>query len=262
MLLLLHVVVKAVALQLEPFAFGLALSTAQRIGVVPVGDRQDGEVAGAGDADLAGVDGRGQAREDQRGCSGGDDGGRRAFDLCTLAVHGDVVNGVADFLLVVFGGVKGKGDQGRQDEGEEGEWTHGIVGLGFHPMRSKRRAKIVELGVMRPAFLPLLALFSLAFSAESIPAQKIFSVDYESRADVKVFVVDYESRADLVVYKEDYESRADGNDGHWFFVKYESRADKTIFFVDYESRADLKVFFVDYESRAGWRNKSKQHLLY
>ncbi len=34
------------------------------------------------------------------------------------------------------------------------------------------------------------------------------------------------------------------------------------FFVEYESRADLKVFFVDYESRAGWRNKSKQHLLY
>ena len=129
-------------------------------------------------------------------------------------------------------------------------------------MRSKRRAKIVELGVMRPALLPLLALFSLAFSAECIPAQKMFSVDYESRADVKVFVVDYESRADLLVYKEDYESRANGNDGHWFFVKYESRADKTIFFVDYESRADLKVFFVEYESRAGWRNKSKQQLLY
>ena len=67
-------------------------------------------------------------------------------------------------------------------------------------------------------------------------------------------------RADLS-FQEDY-SRADGNDGHWFFVKYESRADKTIFFVDYESRADLKIFFVDYESRAGWRNKSKQHLLY
>ena len=71
-----------------------------------------------------------------------------------------------------------KGDQGRHDQGEEGEWTHGIVGLGFHPLHSKRRA------------------------------------------------------------------------------------DKTIFFVDYESRADLKIFFVDYESRAGWRNKSKQHLLY
>ena len=136
------------------------------------------------------------------------------------------------------------------------------MGLGFHLLRSKRRAKIVELGDMRPALLSLLALFSLAFSAETLSAQKMFSVDYESRADVKVFVVDYESRADLLVYKEDYESRADGNDGHWFFVKYESRADKTIYFVDYESRADLKVFFVEYESRAGWRNKSKQHLLY
>ena len=93
-------------------------------------------------------------------------------------------------------------------------------------------------------------------------AQKIFSVDYESRADIKVFVVDYESRADLLVYREDYESRATGNEGRWFFVDYESRADKSVFFVDYESRADLKIYFVDYESRAGWRNKSKQHLLY
>lgn len=32
-------------------------------------------------------------------------------------------------------------------------------------------------------------------------AQKIYSVNYESRADVKVFVVDYESRADLLVYR-------------------------------------------------------------
>ncbi|MFN5333581.1 MAG: DUF6150 family protein, partial [Bacteroidota bacterium] len=57
-------------------------------------------------------------------------------------------------------------------------------------------------------------------------AQKIFTVDYESRADIKVFVVDYESRADLKVYKVDYESRARGNEGKWFFVDYESRADK------------------------------------
>ena len=62
-------------------------------------------------------------------------------------------------------------------------------------------------------------------------AQKIYSVNYESRADVKVFVVDYESRADLLVYKVKYESRAGNNDGRWFFVDYESRADKKIFFV-------------------------------
>ena len=36
-------------------------------------------------------------------------------------------------------------------------------------------------------------------------AQKIFSVQYESQADVKVFVVDYESQADLLVYKVDYD---------------------------------------------------------
>ncbi len=100
------------------------------------------------------------------------------------------------------------------------------------------------------------------FITGSFFSQKIYSVDYESRADVKVFVVDYESRADLLVYKEKYESRAKGNDGNWFFVDYESRADKKIYFVKYESRADLKVYFVKYESRAGWKNSSKKHLFY
>ena len=111
---------------------------------------------------------------------------------------------------------------------------------------------------MRLLFSPIAAIFTLGLCLVSLnsSAQKIFSVDYESRADVKVFVVDYESRADLLVYREDYESRATGNDGRWFFVDYESRADKSVFFVDYESRADLKIYFVDYENRAGWRNKS------
>lgn len=124
------------------------------------------------------------------------------------------------------------------------------------------RAKISELGVMRSVYPPLLLLLLLGFSFSELAAQKIFSVDHESRADIKVFVVDYESRADLLVFKQDYESRAEGNEGHWCFVDFESRADKKIFFVDYESRADLKVFFVDYESRAGWRNTSKKHWLY
>ncbi len=44
-------------------------------------------------------------------------------------------------------------------------------------------------------------IFVFCLSAASVNAQKVFSVDYESRADVKVFVVDYESRADLLVYK-------------------------------------------------------------
>jgi hypothetical protein len=105
-------------------------------------------------------------------------------------------------------------------------------------------------------------LFFLFITSKSGFAQKVFTVEYESRADVKVFVVDYESRADLKVYKVDYESRAGRNDGKWFFTKYESQADKKIYFVDYESRADLKIFFVNYESRAGWINNSKKHLMY
>ena len=59
-----------------------------------------------------------------------------------------------------------------------------------------------------------------------------------------------------------YESQAGMNDGKWFFTKYVSQAKKKIYFVRYDSQADLKVFFVDYESQAGWRNSSKQHLLY
>ncbi|MEN9947619.1 MAG: hypothetical protein RL106_442, partial [Bacteroidota bacterium] len=78
--------------------------------------------------------------------------------------------------------------------------------------------------------------------------QKLFSVDYESQADIKVFVVQYESQADLKVYKVKYESQATGNDGKWFFTQYESQSKKSIYFVKYESQADLKIFFVDYES--------------
>lgn len=93
-------------------------------------------------------------------------------------------------------------------------------------------------------------------------AQKVFSVEYASQADVKVFVADYESRADLSVFKVDYESRAGENDGNWFFVDYASRADKKIFFVDYASQADVIIFFADHSSRAGWKKKEKMHLFY
>lgn len=73
--------------------------------------------------------------------------------------------------------------------------------------------------------------FTLQFSA-----QKVFSVDYQSQADVKVFVVKYESQADLNVYKVDYQSQAEGNEGKWFFVKY--------------------------RSQAGWKKKEKKQLMY
>ena len=93
-------------------------------------------------------------------------------------------------------------------------------------------------------------------------AQKIFSVDYASQADIKVFVVDYQSQADLNVYKVDYESQTKGNQGLWYFVDYKSQSDKTIFFVDYKSQADLLIYFVEYQSQAGWRNKAKKYILY
>ena len=50
---------------------------------------------------------------------------------------------------------------------------------------------------MKKIFLIAFVLFT--FSA--VNAQKVYSVDYESQADVKVFVVQYESQADLKVYK-------------------------------------------------------------
>lgn len=101
-------------------------------------------------------------------------------------------------------------------------------------------------------------LFTIFCSACSLLSfgQQVYSVNYQSEADVKVFVVDYESECDLNA------SNARGNEGHWYFEDYASQADKKIYFVKYASDADLKIFFVDYRSQAGWRNKSKQHLMY
>ena len=80
----------------------------------------------------------------------------------------------------------------------------------------------------------LLVLSAILLFLGTINAQKVYSVKYQSQADVKVFVVKYESQADLKVYKVDYASQAGNNDGKWFFVDYESQAKKKLFFVDYE----------------------------
>jgi hypothetical protein len=32
--------------------------------------------------------------------------------------------------------------------------------------------------------------------------------------------------------------------------------------VNYKSDADLVIYFTNYKSEAGWRNKSKQHLMF
>ena len=103
--------------------------------------------------------------------------------------------------------------------------------------------------------------FLIGFGIQ-LQAQKVFSVEYETQADIKVFVVKYETQADLKVYKVKYESEAKENKGKWFFTEYETQADKTIYFVKYETQADLKIFFVEYETQAGWRKKSKKHLMY
>lgn len=117
--------------------------------------------------------------------------------------------------------------------------------------------------MMRNLVFVCIAIFSIIM-ATSGKAQKIYSVPYESQANVKVYVTEYESQADLIVYKADYESRAKKNEnkGIWYFVDYPSRADVKIFFVDYPSRADLKIHFTKYESRAGWRKPEKKYLLY
>ena len=73
-------------------------------------------------------------------------------------------------------------------------------------------------------YLLIIALSLFYFDDSS--AQKIYSVDYESQADIKVFVVDYESQADLKVFKVEYQSQVGHNNGNWFFTDYASQADK------------------------------------
>jgi len=107
----------------------------------------------------------------------------------------------------------------------------------------------------------LLVTSLLAFASQA-NAQKVFSVDYASQAEVKVFVARYENQADLKVFRVKYENQAGQNDGKWYFTGYANQAQKRIIFVDYENQADLKIFFVDYENQAGWRNNAKKSLMY
>lgn len=108
----------------------------------------------------------------------------------------------------------------------------------------------------------ILLFSSILILVSDTSAQTIFTVNYQSQADVKVFVVDFESRADLLVYKTKHRSEASGNEGLWHFVDYQSQAQKKIFFVKHQSQADLFICFTPYKSKAGWRNKKKQHLLF
>jgi len=105
-------------------------------------------------------------------------------------------------------------------------------------------------------------IIATIFIVTNVSAQKVFSVEYASQADIKVFVVDYESQADLSVFKVDYSSQAGKNNGKWFFVEYVSQADKKIFFTEYASQADVLIYFVEYSSQAKWRKKEKLYLFY
>jgi len=74
--------------------------------------------------------------------------------------------------------------------------------------------------------------------------------------------VEYENQCDLKVFKVDYPNQSDGNIGLWYFVDYPNQSDKKIYFVDYPNQSDLKIFFVKYKNQSGWRDKSKQHLMF
>ena len=115
------------------------------------------------------------------------------------------------------------------------------------------------LSDMKRAFI-LFVFLTLALCG--LRAQKIYSTNYKSEADVKVYVTEYRSEADLIVYKTKYSSEATDNKGIWYFTQYKSEAKKKIYFTEYRSEADVKVYFTEYKSEAGWKNKSKQHLFY
>ena len=105
----------------------------------------------------------------------------------------------------------------------------------------------------------LILLFIIPLTSYS---QKVYSVKYSNQSDVKVYVVEYENQSDLKVFKVDYPNQVDGNKGLWYFVDYQNQSDKKIYFVDYPNQSDLKIYLVKYKNQSGWRNKSKQHLMY
>ena len=108
----------------------------------------------------------------------------------------------------------------------------------------------------------ILSLAFLLTAALVAPSQVIYSVNWKSDAQIKVFVTNNKYDADLVVYKCKYKSDATGNRGWWHFTNYKSDAKKKIYFVDYKSDADLVIYVTENKYEAGWRNKTKEHLLY
>ncbi len=116
--------------------------------------------------------------------------------------------------------------------------------------------------LMRKGFALFVLLIVAAVISPGIFAQKVYSCQYKSDADVKVFVSQYKSDADLVVYETKWKSEATDNSGIWYFCKYKSDADRKIYFCDYKSDADIVIYFSKYKSDAGWKKNEKKHLMY
>ncbi len=111
--------------------------------------------------------------------------------------------------------------------------------------------------------ITLFVLFLLTTAMSTgVFAQKVYSCQYKSDADVKVYVTQYKSDADLVVYETTYKSDATGNSGLWYFCEHKSDADRKIYFCDYKSDADIVVYYSKYKSDAGWKKNEKKHLMY
>lgn len=107
----------------------------------------------------------------------------------------------------------------------------------------------------------ILFLMTIVMST-AVFAQKVYSCQYKSEADVKVYVSQYKSDADLVVYETKYKSDARDNSGNWYFCEYKSDADIKIYFCEYKSDADIIIYFTKYKSDAGWKKNEKKHLMY
>ena len=127
--------------------------------------------------------------------------------------------------------------------------------------QNNRTIALVNHHVMKKG-IALFVLLLVVLMSTRVFAQKVYSCQYKSDADVKVYVSQYKSDADLVVYETKYKSEATDNSGIWYFCEYKSDADRKIYFCDYKSDADIVIYFSKYKSDAGWKKNEKKHLMY
>lgn len=121
---------------------------------------------------------------------------------------------------------------------------------------------LVKTSLMKKLISLFVLFIATAVISTGVFAQKVYSCQYKSDADVKVYVCQYKSDADLVVYETKYKSEASDNSGIWYFCEYKSDADVKIYFCQYKSDADIVIYFSKYKSDAGWKKNEKKHLMY